>query len=404
MARSNWDTRWLIQPLKKISLRLIFRALMKPIQLVDLRTQYHKIKPEIDGAILEILDNSAFIGGEHVQLLSKELEKYLDVKHVIPCANGTDALQIALMALDCRPGDEILTPSFTYIATCEVIGLLGLKPVFVEVNPDDFTLSIEDAKSKITDKTKAIVPVHLYGHCANMDSIMELSRKFNLAVIEDTAQAIGAKFTSENSGLTGSAGCIGHIGTSSFFPSKNLGCYGDGGAMMTNDDALAAKIRMIANHGQSERYYHDIIGVNSRLDNIQAAVLRIKLKHLNEYASARQKVAEQYNAAFESIPQIITPLIRPWSTHVYHQYTIKLDGFDRSALQKHLSSKGIPTNVYYPVPAHLQKGYVQYGYGKGDLPITEMLCAQVLSLPIHTEMENDQLTYIIDSIIEFTKK
>ena len=351
-----------------------------------------------------ILEDSAFIGGEHVRLFTRELEAYLGVKHVIPCANGTDALQIALMAIGCKPGDEVLTPSFTYIATCEVIGLLGLVPVFVEVDADTFTLDVQDAISKITSKTKAIVPVHLYGQCADMDAITDLAAEHNLYIIEDTAQAIGAKYKSKHSDKPESAGCIGHIGTTSFFPSKNLGCYGDGGAIMTNDNTLAAKIRMIANHGQSERYYHDIIGVNSRLDNIQAAVLRIKLRRLDEYEASRQSVAQFYDKAFKDINEIETPVSSPSSSHVYHQYTMKLQGIDRTKLQEHLSDLGIPSNIYYPVPAHLQKGYEEYGYVKGDLQLTESLCEKVLSLPIHTELENDQLNHIVNSIKDFIKK
>ncbi|HAW19885.1 MAG TPA: transcriptional regulator [Flavobacteriales bacterium] len=376
---------------------------MKPIQLVDLRSQYHEIKEEVDQAILEIMDNSAFIGGSHVKGLAKELEDYLDVKHVIPCANGTDALQIALMAINAKPGDEILTPSFTYIATCEVIALLGLTPVFVDVDPDTFTIDPIDLRKKITSKSTAIVPVHLYGQCANMDEICAIAKEHGLKIIEDTAQAIGAKYTGAH--FTKSAGGIGDIGTTSFFPSKNLGCYGDGGAIFTNDDDLADYIRKIANHGQSKRYYHDIIGVNSRLDNMQAAVLRIKLRKLDEYARRRQAVAAHYKERFAHLAEISTPVVAAWSTHVYHQYTMKLHGVDREGLQAALTEQGIPSNIYYPVPAHKQKGYDHYyDSSKDKLEITDILSAEVLSLPIHTEMEMDQLEHITNTILSYIKK
>ncbi|MEZ4720642.1 MAG: DegT/DnrJ/EryC1/StrS family aminotransferase [Flavobacteriales bacterium] len=374
---------------------------MKPIQLVDLHSQYLRIKEEIDKSVLDVIESCQFIGGEHVKEFSRELEEYTGIKHVIPCANGTDALQIALMAIDAQPGDEILTPSFTYIATCEVIALLGLKPVFVEVDTDTFTMDVDDARSKITSKTKAVVPVHLYGQCANMDAVMDMAGEHGIKVIEDTAQALGSKYFSRDGEKP--AGGIGDIGTTSFFPSKNLGCFGDGGAILTNDDGLAAKIRMIANHGQSKRYYHDSIGVNSRLDNMQAAILRIKLRHLNEYIEQRNQAAEFYNKAFEGMSEITTPLTAPWSNHGYHQYTMKLHGVDREGLQKHLDSKGIPTNIYYPIPAHLQKGYAQYGMKEGSMPRTEQLTTEVLSLPIHTELDNEQLNYIANSIKEYIK-
>lgn len=374
---------------------------MKPIQLVDLHSQYMRIKEEVDKSVLNVIESCQFIGGEHVKEFSRELEEYTGIKHVIPCANGTDALQIALMAIDAQPGDEILTPSFTYIATCEVIALLGLKPVFVEVDTDTFTMDVDDARSKITSKTKAVVPVHLYGQCANMDAVMNMAREHGIKVIEDTAQALGSKYFSRDGEKP--AGGIGDIGTTSFFPSKNLGCFGDGGAILTNNDELAAKIRMIANHGQSKRYYHDSIGVNSRLDNMQAAILRIKLRHLDEYIEQRNQAAEFYNKAFEGMSEITTPVTATWSNHGYHQYTMKLHGIDREGLQKHLDSKGIPTNIYYPIPAHLQKGYVQYGMKDGSMPITEQLTKEVLSLPIHTELDNEQLNYITTSIKEYIK-
>lgn len=375
---------------------------MNQIQLVDLHTQYLKIKKEIDAAVLRVIDSTAFINGPEVKDFASELEAYLNVKHVIPCANGTDALQIALMAIDVKPGDEILTPSFTYIATAEVIALLQLKPVFVEVDTDTFTIDVADAKSKITSKTKAIIPVHLYGQCANMDAVMELAKDSGIYVIEDTAQAIGSDYTS-SSGQKQKAGCIGHIGTTSFFPSKNLGCYGDGGAMMTNDDTLADQLRMIANHGQSVKYHHDIIGCNSRLDSIQAAVLRIKLRHLDAYTAARNQAAAFYNEAFGGIEEITTPYIAPYSNHGFHQYTIKLHNVDRDALQEYLNEHGIPANIYYPVPVHLQKGYAQYGAKPGDMPKTESLTSQVLSLPMHTELTEDQLKYIVEHVIRFIK-
>jgi UDP-2-acetamido-2-deoxy-ribo-hexuluronate aminotransferase len=375
---------------------------MKPIQLVDLQSQYIRIKPEIDNAVLGVMDSCQFIGGDHVTNFASELEKYLGVNHVIPCANGTDALQIALMAIDAKPGDEILTPSFTYIATCEVIALLGLIPVFVEVDSNTFTIDIRDAKSKLTSKTIAIVPVHLYGQCADMDPIMDMANEAGIKVIEDTAQALGSTYNSKAGKI--SAGCIGDIGTTSFFPSKNLGCFGDGGALMTNNDDLAMKIRMISNHGQSKKYYHDSIGVNSRLDNLQASILCIKLQHLNEYIQKRNEAAEFYNKALANIEGIQTPTIAGHSDHGYHQYTLKLTGIDRDRLQSYLSERGIPTNIYYPLPAHLQKGYAHYGKSEGSLPITEKLTSEVLSLPIHTELDSEQLGHITNSIISFIVK
>jgi dTDP-4-amino-4,6-dideoxygalactose transaminase len=377
---------------------------MNQIQLVDLRTQYHKIKQEIDNAVLGVLDSTTFIGGPEVSQFSDELASYLKVKHVIPCANGTDALQIALMAIDAQPGDEILTPSFTYIATAEVIALLQLKPVFVEVDPATFTIDIEDLKRKISAKTKAIIPVHLYGQTAAMDEIMAIARANKLYVIEDTAQALGSTYTSGN-GDKLSAGCIGDIGTTSFFPSKNLGCYGDGGAMMTNNDELADKLKKIANHGQRVRYYHDMIGCNSRLDAIQAAILRVKLRHFNHFLHARQEAAKFYDNAFKSVDEIEVPFRAPYSDHGFHQYTLKLDhGINRDAMITHLNNNGIPANIYYPVPVHLQKGYSQYGWKLGDLPITEDLTARVFSLPMHTELDSEQLEYITENVIKFIRK
>ncbi|MFY7972099.1 MAG: DegT/DnrJ/EryC1/StrS family aminotransferase [Flavobacteriales bacterium] len=375
---------------------------MKPIQMVDLKSQYEKIKGEVDAAILNVISNTAFIGGPEVKTFQKDLENYLGVKHVIPCANGTDSLQIAMMALGLQPGDEVITASFTYVATAEVIALLNLTPVLVDVNPDTFGLDPVQVEKAITPKTKAIVPVHLFGQCADMESIMDIAERHNLFVIEDTAQAIGAKYTFSD-GTVGVAGCIGHIGSTSFFPSKNLGCYGDGGALFTNDDDLAEKMRMVANHGQKVKYYHEVIGVNSRLDTIQAAVLSIKLKHLDAYSAARNEVAAAYDKAFANVPALRTPVRDPKSTHVFHQYTLVTSGIDRFALQAHLQSKGIPAMVYYPVPLHMQKAFASDRYKEGQFPVTEDLCKRVISLPMHTEMEPDQLQLIIDSVVEFCK-
>lgn len=371
--------------------------------MVDLKGQYDKIQQDIDNAVLATIRSSVFIGGNEVKSFQEELEKYLDVKHVIPCANGTDALQIAMMALDLQPGDEVITASFTYVATAEVIALLKLKPVLVDVNPDTFAIDLNAIEKAITPKTKAIVPVHLFGQCAQMEELMALAKKHNLYVIEDTAQAIGAKYTFAD-GSTASAGCIGHIGATSFFPSKNLGCYGDGGALFTNDDELAKKMRMIANHGQVVRYYHDVVGVNSRLDAIQAAILRIKLRHLDAYSAARNKAADYYDASFASEPKLRTPVRANNSTHVFHQYTLVTDGVDRFALQEFLASKGIPAMVYYPVPLHMQKAYTDPRYKEGDFPVTEDLCKRVISLPMHTELTDEQLDYITSSVKEFLNK
>ena len=376
---------------------------MDQIQLVDLKNQYLKIKDEINGAVLNVIESSAFINGPEVKAFQADLESYLNVKHVIPCANGTDALQIALMALGLKPGDEVITPSFTYVATVEVIALLGLVPKFIEVKEDDFTLDPAKIEALATDKTKAIVPVHLYGQCANMEEILAISSELNLKVIEDTAQGIGANYTFSD-GSVKKAGTMGHIGTTSFFPSKNLGCYGDGGAIFTNDDELAKTLRMTANHGQSKKYYHDLIGVNSRLDSIQAAVLRVKLRFLDEYAKARNQAAAYYNAAFSNLDGITIPYVRKDSTHVYHQYTLKLDDVDQAGLIEHLASKGVPSNIYYPVPVHLQKGYANYGYKEGDMEITEHLCASTISLPIHTELTEEQLNLITSTFTEFVNQ
>lgn len=372
---------------------------MEPIQLVDLKNQYLKIKEEIDAKVIEILESTRFIGGPEVTGFQEELQEYFRVKHVIPCANGTDALQIALMSQGLKPGDEVITPSFTYISTTEVVSLLGLIPVFADVYPDTFNIDIEDLRKKITPNTRAIIPVHLYGQCADMDPIMELAAEYGLIVIEDTAQAIGAEYTHAD-GKVSKAGTIGQIGTTSFFPSKNLGGFGDGGALMTNDDDIAAHLRLIANHGQSRRYYHDVIGVNSRLDAIQAGILRIKLRHLDEYIKARQWAANEYDKAFSASDKITSPFVAKNSTHVYHQYTLKLQGINRDRLMKHLDDNGIPSNIYYPLANHKQMAFTT-DFGNTSLPITEQLSKEVLSLPIHTELSQEQIDHITSHIINF---
>lgn len=370
-------------------------------QMVDLAGQYKKIKPEVDAAIQEVLTNTTFINGPAVKQFQENLEKYLGVKHVIPCANGTDALQVALMALDLKPGDEVITTSFTFIATAEVIALLQLTPVLVDVYPDTYNIDLEAIEKAITPKTKAIIPVHLFGQTADMHNIKQIATKHNLFIIEDNCQAIGADYTCPESGKTKKSGTLGHIGCTSFFPSKNLGCYGDGGALFTNDDELAAKMRIVVNHGMEVRYYHDYVGVNSRLDSIQAAILDVKLKHLNEYSVARQKAAAFYNKAFANNPKLITPATAPFTTHVFHQYTLVLKDVDRNGLMAHLADKGIASAVYYPVPLHLQKAYIDPRYKKGDFPITEWLSDSVISLPIHTELTESILKEITDAVLEF---
>jgi UDP-2-acetamido-2-deoxy-ribo-hexuluronate aminotransferase len=375
---------------------------MKKIQMVDLVSQYNNIKPAIDSAIQNVVENAQFINGPEVSSFKEDLEKYLNVNHVIPCANGTDALQIALMALDLKPGDEVITPSFTYIATTEVMALLGLKPIFVDVNPNTFCIDSNLIEAVITEKTKAIVPVHLYGQSAPMNEIMEIANKYNLFVIEDNAQAIGCNYTLSN-GKTVKTGTIGHIGCTSFFPSKNLGCFGDGGAIFTNDSDLSIKIKMISNHGQSKQYYHDIVGCNSRLDNIQAAVLRIKLKELDKYNDARRKVADYYDAFFNQFPQITTPSRAENSTHVFHQYTLKLEGVNREDLRSYLAENEIPAMIYYPIPAHKQKMFESFGSAETILPVTDWLTERVISLPIHTEMEEEQLNKICNTVADFIK-
>ena len=376
---------------------------MENIQMVDLKSQYKKIKNQIDKSILDVIESSAFIKGPEVKKFQTELEDYLNVNHVIPCGNGTDALQIALMALGLEEGDEVITSNFTFAATVEVIALLKLKPVLVDVDRDTFALNPDEVEKAITPRTKTIIPVHLFGQCANMDRIMEIAQKHNLFVIEDTAQAIGADYTFVD-GTVKKAGTIGTIGTTSFFPSKNLGCYGDGGALFTNDDALAKRLQAIVNHGMYKRYYHDEVGVNSRLDSIQAAVLRVKLPHLDEYSRARKKAAMYYNEAFKEIEALETPVTADYSTHVFHQYTLKTKGINREELQAFLKEKGIPSMIYYPVPLHRQKAYLQEGVLDEQFPVTMELCETVLSLPMHTELDEKQLEYITQAVAEFCKE
>ncbi len=372
---------------------------MEKITMVNLRSQYHNLKPLIDATISEVCESTAFINGPKVRNFADNLEKYLGVNHVIPCANGTDALQIALMALGLKPGDEVITPSFTYIATVEVVALLGLTPVFVDVDRESYTIDITDLESKITEKTKAIIPVHLYGQCADMEKILQIAEQKNIHVIEDTAQALGADFTFSD-GSTHKAGTMGTVGTTSFFPSKNLGCYGDGGAIFTQDDALAEKLRMIANHGQRQRYIHEVVGCNSRLDSIQAAILDIKLPYLDGYNEARQRVAAHYDQAFADSPQITIPHKHENSTHVYHQYTMVLDGVDRDSVKQKLEEAGIPSMIYYPIPCHEQEMFTSQGIHTGPLPHTDYLKSRVLSLPIHTEMSEEELNYISDHVLQ----
>jgi len=376
---------------------------MKKIQMVDLRSQYLKIKDEVDAGIQEVIDSCAFVNGPAVQGFQADLEKYLGVKHVIPCANGTDALQVSMMALGLKPGDEVITTSFTFIATAEVIALLGLTPVLVDVEADTFNIDPEAVKNAITPKTKAIVPVHLFGQCANMEALQKIADQHNLFIIEDACQAIGADYIFDD-GSRKKAGTIGDIGCTSFFPSKNLGCYGDGGAIFTNDDKLADEMRSVVNHGMKVRYYHDIIGVNSRLDSIQAAVLKVKLQYLDDYARERNRAADHYTNAFKDYPQLKTPVKWEKTTHVFHQYTLVTEGIDRNELQKHLMSKDIPAMIYYPVPLHMQKAYLDPRYNEGDFPVTEMLSEKVISLPMSTELDDEQLEYITSSVIEFLEK
>jgi UDP-2-acetamido-2-deoxy-ribo-hexuluronate aminotransferase len=373
---------------------------MEKIQMVDLKAQYARIKPEVDAAIQQVIDTTAFINGPAVGEFQRNLETYLNCRNVIPCANGTDALQIAMMALGFKPGDEVITASFTYVATAEVIALLGLKPVLVDVNPETFNIDPYAIEKAITDKTVAIVPVHLFGQCAPMEQILDIAKRHNIHVIEDTAQAIGADYTFAD-GTVKKAGTMGTIGATSFFPSKNLGCYGDGGAIFTQDDTLAAKIRMIANHGQRVRYYHDEIGVNSRLDTIQAAILNVKLKQLDTYAANRNKLAAAYDEAFSKLPFLKIPSRVKNSTHVFHQYTLQVQGINRDALKEYLEANNVPAMIYYPVPLHMQKAYLDPRYTEGVFPVTEQLCASVISLPMHTEMQSDQLAHIIQTVSSF---
>jgi UDP-2-acetamido-2-deoxy-ribo-hexuluronate aminotransferase len=375
----------------------------RPIQMVDTQTQYQKIKTEVDAAIHDVLNSSAYIGGKIVQEFAINLAKYLGVKHVIPCANGTDALQIAMMGLDLQPGDEVITPSFTYIATTEVIALLKLTPVFVEVDKRSFCIDPQAIRKAITPKTKAIVPVHLYGHAANMEAIMNIARDHNLFVIEDNAQAIGCDYEFSN-GEKKKLGGIGTVGTTSFYPSKNLGAFGDGGALYTNNDDLAMKLKMIANHGQKTRYYHEMVGCNSRLDSIQAAVLNEKLKHLDEYIAARRRVASYYDKAFGGHPKITVPFRAGYCNHVFHQYTLTLDAVDRDGLHAFLAEQKIPSMIYYPVPAHKQKMFAQFNSASLDMPVTDWLTEKVISIPMHTELDEEQLDYISTNVLEYCNK
>ncbi|SIS45115.1 dTDP-4-amino-4,6-dideoxygalactose transaminase [Kaistella chaponensis] len=370
------------------------------IQMVDLKSQYEKIKEEIATGIQNCLDNTAYINGPAVKEFQQDFEKYLGVKHVIPCANGTDALQIALMALDLKPGDEVICPAFTYVATAEVIGLLGLVPIMVDVDVDTFNISLDHLDQYVTPKTKVIVPVHLYGQSADMEQILAFAKKHNLYVVEDNAQAIGSDYTFAD-GSSKKTGTIGEIGCTSFFPSKNLGCYGDGGAIMTNDDELAAKIRMIANHGQEKKYYHKVLGCNSRLDTLQAEVLKVKLKHLDEYAAARNKMADYYDQNLAEISEIEVPKRSASSNHVFHQYTLKIKNGKRDALQQYLAENKIPSMIYYPLPLYKQEAFQQYVGADFSLPVTEVLCQEVLSLPIHTEFNKESSDYVIASIKKF---
>lgn len=366
--------------------------------MVDLKQQYLRLKPEIDAAVQRVLDSTAFIQGSSVYEFEEQLAQYTGSKHVISCGNGTDALLAALMALGVGAGDEVITVPFTFIATLETIALLGAKPVFVDVCANHFNMDVRQLEQVITPKTKAIIPVHLYGQCANMEPILDIANKHNISVIEDACQALGAIFTFSD-GTKKQAGTMGTIGCTSFFPSKNLGCYGDGGALMTNDDTLAEKLRAICRHGSKERYHHQYVGLNSRLDTLQAAILQVKLEHLNEFIDARQKAADYYTNALSEVKGLLLPQSVPYSTHTYHQFTIKLDSKHRDDLRKYLSDKQIPTAVYYPIPAHLQAAYQYLNYNEGDFPVSEQLCKEVLSLPIHTEMTTEQLQFITETIV-----
>jgi UDP-2-acetamido-2-deoxy-ribo-hexuluronate aminotransferase len=373
---------------------------MRDIQMVDLKAQYLKYGSEIDTAIKSVLETAAFIKGPDVKIFEEELQTYMGVKHVVSCAQGTDALQLAFMALDLSPGDEVITTNFTFIATVEVVALLGLKLVIVDPEPESYNISLEAIRNAITTKTKVIVPVHLFGQCAEMKGIMELAKKHGIFVIEDAAQATGADFFYPD-GTSKKAGTVGHIGTTSFFPSKNLGCYGDGGALYTNDDTIAEKLRSISNHGMKTRYHHDDIGINSRLDSIQAAILRVKLKYLTKFNNERRAVADHYDEAFSKCPSVIVPKRVGHSSHIFHQYTIKVKNGKRDDLKQYLESKRIPCMIYYPGPLHLQKAYQYLGYGENEFPVTRALCQEVLSLPIHPEMDKEQLDYIVLNVLNF---
>jgi UDP-2-acetamido-2-deoxy-ribo-hexuluronate aminotransferase len=375
---------------------------MQKIKMVDLQSQYLRIKAEVDAAIQEVLTSTAFIQGPQVNEFAQALSVINQNTNVIPCANGTDALQIAMMALGFKPGDEVILPVHTYVATAEVIALLGLTPVFIDVDPQSFNLDVSQIESKTTSKTVAIVPVHLYGQCADMEPILEVAKRRNLFVIEDVAQALGADYTFSN-GEVKKAGTMGTIGTTSFFPSKNLGCFGDGGAVFTNDKSLAEKIKMIANHGQQIKYQHDVIGINSRLDTLQAAILLVKIKYLNEYTRKRNEVASFYDSRLSSCSFIETPYRANNSTHVFHQYTLKVKDIDRDHFKKYLEGKEIPTMIYYPIPLHFQKAYKREGFREGSFPVTEQLSKTVISLPIHTEMTEEELTYICETIKEYPR-
>lgn len=372
----------------------------KSLPMVDLKSQYDRLKDEIMGGFQEVLENTQFINGPIVKEFAAQLADYLDVKHAIPCGNGTDALQIALMSLGLKPGDEVITTPFTFVATAEVIGLLGLKPVFVDVDPDTFLMDVSKLEEKITSNTRCVIPVHLFGQCVDMESLVVICKKHDLKIVEDNAQAIGAEIRFSD-GTVKKAGTIGDLGTTSFFPSKNLGCYGDGGAIFTNNEDYGKLVKMIVNHGSSKKYYHDVIGVNSRLDSLQAVVLKAKLPQLDSFNKARQEVAAFYNDKFKDLESVQTPSFAFWSTHVFHQYTLRLIGVERAPFMEYLKECGISSAVYYPVPLHIQEGYKESGYTNGDFPISEELSESVISLPIHTEMDNDKLEYITSKVIEY---
>ncbi|KPK79322.1 MAG: transcriptional regulator [Bacteroides sp. SM23_62_1] len=373
---------------------------MKKIRIVDLTAQYNRLKEEIDASIRGVLESGAFIHGPEVKAFEEELGNYLHTGHVIACANGTDALQVALMSLDLEPGDEVITTPFSFISTIEVIRLLKLTPILVDIRPDTFNMDEGLIEDVITERTKAIIPVHLYGQCCRMEAINDIAKRHQIFVIEDAAQAMGTEYIFSD-GSRKKAGTMSHIGCTSFYPSKNLACYGDGGAIFTDDEKLASRIRSMVNHGQSKKYFYDHIGVNSRLDTVQAAILRVKLKYLDEFLESRIKAAAFYDRAFEPVPQILTPQRVDYSTHTFHQYTITLFGPCRNNLQNYLNDKGIPSMLYYPLPFHLQKAYQDLNYKKGDFPVSEEMADSVLSLPMHTELDEIQLEYITGHVIQF---